>query len=283
MSKQGLLRPGLAEQPENAHVTAAADTESYPGRFLWQRFNKHVSCCCLRSKRHYSNSWRATCCDFGSSFFVRHGLLFEDREREVQYLSKHKHPGQRLPVAVMITLLALLTVLNIGYLVASFHLGAVNVSNPDGETTGYPLLNSSITLCWIGIVPASVGAWAAIRSRFRYENRGDYPLMATAAWCVIGAAPITLVGILLIVVGSAEFDACNKTFARQCGYASSLPILSAISVVFAVQKIVLVLNVVAARVFFAISAFNLVVLLGGLAYVLSDAIPWCVHEMHVCL
>eukprot|EP00750_Incisomonas_marina_P023279 INCI5025.4.p1 GENE.INCI5025.4~~INCI5025.4.p1 ORF type:complete len:1120 (+),score=192.52 INCI5025.4:185-3544(+) len=208
-------------------------------------------------------AWRSSPCDCFSSYFERIGLLFPDRQTEASFLLANKR--SRLAVVV----LPIIFLFSIGAGVMAIDLSAQSA----WRTAQFFLLLP----CCVGIILSAV--LFCVRTKPKYV----YPLQGSLTW--ICAVTVCCTGALVLGV-FIEMDSVQTKFmnisnypsvggetialVRQCGLYLNSGTINVVTIVWVLQKIMLVANIVSARVMFGVALFNLAVMLVGCGLVLLN-------------
>jgi len=256
-----MLNAPLVTDDQDAIEAGAEAEPDFPRRRLLG-----VAYPCLNDRHH----WRSCCCDCLSRKFEAAGLLFVDKERESEYLNMHK--PSRMALVVLSVVLAYCTSTMLGFIITFMTL-----STEKEEPTVV-----SIAVAYAVPLGTAIALLHAARTQ---PHRLHYALKATAVWAVVLCVPFLMVfsGTTLREAHhkfcrSADPTATGQNYSkvnryRLCAVAEAAPVLSMMTAVWVVQKILVVLDIVAARLFFAITVFNVVVLFGAVAVIFDVTIP----------
>jgi len=214
-----------------------------------------------------AHTWRSCCFDCCSRRFESAGLLFVDKRRESEYLSRHK--SSKMTVAALSVLLAYCTSTMLGSTVS---FGSVSHANETAELAGIGCAFAVPFAIAIGLLHASQTRPA----------RMQYVLKAFAVWAVVVCVPF------LLLFPSTTLTSANGTFCtrrnysvdlskqdvhRLCAISEAGPVLSMMTAAWVVQKILVVLDIVSARLLFAVTFCNAMVLFGGVVAIFVLTIP----------
>eukprot|EP00750_Incisomonas_marina_P023280 INCI5025.5.p1 GENE.INCI5025.5~~INCI5025.5.p1 ORF type:complete len:1128 (+),score=207.12 INCI5025.5:423-3806(+) len=213
----------------------------------------HRVCPCVEQP-----AWRSSPCDCCSGLFERVGLLFPDRKMEASFLLANKRSKLAvavLPITFVVSLIA-------GAL--AIEVGAQGTNWPGGKAV---LILTLVLPSCVGLLLSMVPCCLRARSCI-------YPLQGIATWtcafviCLTGGI---IIGIFasdekeeLSFVNVSNFPTVSgltTSDVRKCGMLLNSGTVNAITIMWVLQKIIIVANVVSARVMFAVAGFNVLVLL----------------------
>ena len=251
-------------------------------------------------------AWRSTCVDvrWCSRKFEEAGLLFDDRSFEVQYLDETKNKS---PLAIVVLFLVF-TLLVLGLIADEFFL-ALSKTTLAGDTilVSADSFVGPVTATSLGLALSVVGLAVAAVSCCCHRRRGSnttmrYKLVASAVWIAALAIPFAYYDVVLLVDlpdSSVDFAVALANSsrmqggsnisevadqARGLGFGECAPFVSLLAVMWVLQKVIVVANAVAARLFFAIVPLNAVLLLAvGATGVVNIFVYWTGADCSVVL
>ena len=231
--------------------------------------------------------WRACCCDCFSQQFENLGLLFRDREKEVNFLLSKQTPVARLvvPLATSVCLLMLVALLSLpgsldnwlftalACVLALLPLSGLVITCACRckRSRGCSMWQMSsyhvgVIGFWIGVVSVAVNVitvpWV-IQSNTECNELMDTPSL----WQNWTCANYTSWG------NGTDFARMSKNF-RLCGFMRHAPSLVCVTLGWTLQTVLIAANTVAARQAIVASAVNIAVLLVSSVIALLHSVPW---------
>lgn len=187
----------------------------------------------------------------------RAGLLFRDRNLEVQYLRSEKlNLRSKIAMAALLLLL-----LNVAIASATAQANA-NPDNP-GPMPWLNALPAALSVCGLCLIAVST---------CRTQKASLYRLMTAVSWLSAMAIFFTYLLTTFIwqlecfggqvnhsTVYSTVYEQASEN--RRCGLSRSTPFITFLAVAWAAQKILVVFNASSSRVFVTIVPFNFIALL----------------------
>ena len=208
--------------------------------------------CCEREAR-----WRGCCCECGSGRFVARKLLFEDRKLESIFLSSSKRSRLAkisLPLILILGSLICVTVAALAAVAEEQGIGS------NASVIATPTAAGTLLFAIAGVTMISV-------STRKPEAR--YQLTVATAW-------------LALVTITLAYFALATDLAIFLGDTSMAPFLSLLGLLWVCQKLVVIADVIAARLFLAIVPINALLLLIGGGVMLFFQLFICISfDLHI--
>ena len=226
--------------------------------------------CCIPTFCGHDGSWRSSCFNCCPAFFEKSNLLFVDRELEAEFLRAKTSRRARI-IAPLVAVMVIVWVGAAAFCTTEFAV-------PDNlELTVDPI--TTYVALPLAFVLASVSLCLLCAAICKRLGHVQYQIQGTAVWLLVFSIAACTVGVT-DVLANAEKDVCrsyanssNSTYgpftnasdfgnqALLCFFANSAPMMTFVAAAWVVQKAIVVLKIVSARVFVAVVPFNTVVLM----------------------
>ena len=237
--------------------------------------------CCQSEKRlRRLSPWRVVGCNCWSTAFERHGVLFADRQLEIEYLDTTQSPS----TAALVVFGAVV------FCCTNFWL-----AGPNDVITGDHVGVVGVVFV-TGLLVLIVFVAGVTRST-RHEVRR---WTAVSVWFSVVTLPLF---VAAMIISPSPCSTCHPDdtlekcaqLAEQCGFADGSPLLTSVLALWAMQKVVVVANLVPARLLVSVVFSNVLILLGVAIRLVSvmlssgtmpecaAGVPECTHAVPLTL